>query len=125
MRTLIPTFKGNERTAGTYTCTIKDGTGTAIPAASLTGLTLTLEDVDTGTIINSRSAQSVLNENNVTVDSDGLLTWQIQPADMAIVGTIPHGSTELHRFTFKFSYSSSLTAYVVRDIRVVSLSRAS
>lgn len=122
---IIKTFEGNERTACQYTCTIKDETGTAIPAASLTALTLTLEDVDTAAAINSRSAQNVLNANNVTVNSSGLLTWQIQPADMAIVGTVPHGSTELHRFTFKYSYGSSLTAYVVRDIRVVSLSRAS
>ena len=119
------TFEVNELTAAQYTATWSDQTGTVIPAASMTALVLTLEDVDTGTIINSRTAQSILNSNNVTVSSGGVMVWTMQPADNAIVGTIAHGATELHRATFKLSYGSGLTAYVVRDFRVRSLTRAS
>ena len=125
-RTNTETYIVNERTAAQYTATIKDQTGTAIPAASMTALTLTLEDVGSGTILNSRTAQNILNANNVTVSAGGVMVWTMQPADNAIVSTTAaHGSTETHRATFKVSYGSGLTAYIVRDFRVVALDRAS
>lgn len=103
--------KLDEKTLAKYTATVKDEAGAAIAAASLTTLTLTLYDVDTLTIINSRTAQNVLNTNNVTVDSDGLLTWLIQPADNAIVGTRRRANQyEKHVALFEYTWSSGTKA---------------
>src|SRR5687768_4490035 len=75
-----------ERTTQVYKATIKDPDKEPIPLASLSTLTLTLYSVRTKAIINSRDAQDVLNDHNVTVHAtSGLLTWTMQPADNAIV----------------------------------------
>lgn len=73
-----------ERTTGTFTTTLRDNAGVAIPAASLATLTLTLYRESDLSIINTRDGQNVLNANNVTVDSAGLLTWSIQALDRVI-----------------------------------------
>lgn len=95
-----------ERTTQRYTATIKDELGAAVPAASLLTLTLTLHDVQTGTLLGGRPAQqNVKNANNVTVDSAGNLVWLIQPADNAIVtDTLLH---EQHIALFEFTYTDS------------------
>ncbi len=87
-----------------YSAVLKDETDTVIPAASLTALTLTLYNVATGAIINSRNAQNVLNANNVTVDASGNLVWTVQPGDNAIVDTSL--DREDHVALFKFEWSS-------------------
>ena len=74
-----------ERTSGRYTCQLVDETGAGISFVSLITLLLTLYDLATGTMINGRTAQNVLNDNNVTVDASGNLVWSIQPADNIIV----------------------------------------
>ena len=66
-----------------FTATLRDKDGTAIPAASLASLTLTLTDAASGGVVNSRDAQDVLNTANVTVNSSGGLVWTIQIADVA------------------------------------------
>ena len=76
----------NEATTGRYTATLYDETGAVIDGAALTTLTLTLYDVATNAVINSRSSQNVLNENGVAVTSDGTLTWTIAKEDTVIVG---------------------------------------
>jgi len=91
-----------------YTTTILDTDATALPLASISTLTLTLYDVLTGDIINSRTLQNVLNTNQVTVHAtSGLLTWTALPADMAIVGTPQVGELEHHIALFKLLYSST------------------
>ena len=57
------TFTGIVKQANTFrfTATIVDETGAVLPAASLATLTLTLYDLASFTIINSRNAQNVLN----------------------------------------------------------------
>jgi len=77
----------NEKATAVYKATLEDENGATVPATSLATLVLTLWNKYDGAIINSRSAQNVLNANNVTVDSDGLLTWNIQSADNIIMGT--------------------------------------
>lgn len=74
-----------EATTPVYTATIKDELGVVIPAASLSTLTLTYYEKRANTIINSRDGQNILNANNVTVSSGGVLTWTLQPADTAIL----------------------------------------
>lgn len=100
----------NELTSASYTTTLKDETGAVIPAASLTALTLSLYEANGGATVNSRSNQNVLNANNVTVDSNGLLTWAIQPADTAIIdGT---KAVEPHIAVFRATWASGAKSCV-------------
>ena len=111
----------DEKTLAKYTATIKDEAGAAIATADITTLTLTLYDVETGTIINSRNAQNVHNTNNVTVSSKGVLAWTIQALDNAIVGTRRRaGQYEKHVALFEYTWSSGSKASkhdVILEIR--------
>lgn len=81
-----------EQTTPVYTATITDETGMPLPASSLSTLTLSLYVIradGTITYINSRQSQNVLNANNVTVDSNGLVTWAIQVADTTLIDALP------------------------------------
>jgi hypothetical protein len=80
-------FRFPEKTTGRLTAVVQDHAGVAIPAASLTTLVLTLYNLADGAIINSRSAQSVLNANGGTVDSSGNLVMILGPLDNVITGT--------------------------------------
>lgn len=99
-------FAGTERTTSRYTATIEDADGNALPLASIGTVTLTLTDVDTETVINNRDDQDVKNANNVTIHvTSGLLTWEVQSADMPIVTN--GRKTEMHRAVFDVAYSAS------------------
>lgn len=100
-------FSVKEGTTTKYTAYLKDYDGTVIPLASLETLTLTLYSISATTrdIINSRSAQDVLNANNVTVHAtSGLLTWEMQPADNVIKDS--NLTIERHRALFIFTWGS-------------------
>lgn len=87
-----------------YQTALKDETGTVI--GTLTAVTLTLYDDSTGTIINSRTDQNVLNQNNVTF-SGNTLAWTLQPADNIIVTTgVRTNSYEKHVALFEYTYDS-------------------
>jgi hypothetical protein len=94
----------NEKVSARYTADVQDDEGNAIAAASLTTLTLTLYDKDTGDIINSRNDQDVLNTNGVTVDGSGNLTWIIDPDDNAIVTST--SKVEDHVALFEWTWNS-------------------
>jgi len=100
----MPTIFKNilERTTRRYQTTIKDEDGAVVPAANLSTLKLTLFSLHSGAILNSRSAQNVLNQNNVTVDTQGLLRWTLQPADNAILDDTLN--IEVHRALFEWNY---------------------
>ena len=85
------------------TGTILDDTGTPIPTAALTTLKLTLFDKRSLAILNSRSAVSVLNTAGGTVDSNGLLTMILSPADNAIVAQSPVSETHVALFTWTYN----------------------
>lgn len=76
----------HEKEARFYDLTFTDQTGALIPLASMSALDLTLFIKDSSPLvyINSRNAQNVLNANNVTVVSNGTVTWAIQVADLTI-----------------------------------------
>lgn len=82
-----PTFPCTEQTSPEFTATLvgEDGV-TPIPGSTLTTLVLTLY-ADNGdlTIINDRDHQDVLQQNGVTVDEFGLLTWILDPLDLRIL----------------------------------------
>ena len=80
----------------------KDETGVVVPVADISTLTITLTDLETGTVINSRNGQNALNANHVAVDSDGNLAWTVQPLDNIIVTAAK--TIETHRVIFTWTY---------------------
>jgi hypothetical protein len=105
----MATLYTKEGTGAVYTATLEDADGTAIPLANLTTITLTLYDVTSGDIINSREDQDVKNTNNVTVNAtSGLLTWAMQAADNPIVNEATDvGEREEHKALFEFTFSGT------------------
>lgn len=102
-------FTIRELSTNRFRATFKDENGTVIPAASLTTVTLTWYDTTDLSIINSRNAQNVLNANNVTIDANGVLTWEMQPNDAAVTATeAAHkpGNTRLRRALFIYTYAT-------------------
>lgn len=95
----------SERIGAVYTATLKDADEVPITKANLTAITLTLYNVADGTIINSRENQDVKDANNVTIHATtGLLTWNMQPEDNAIVSG---ALLERHRALWKYTHTQS------------------
>ena len=119
----------DEKEPFTYTTTLKDAAGVVIPSANLATLTLTLYAIADGTILNSRDAQNIKDVNNGTFHAtSGLLTWQAQSADNALVGTIPVGHYEQHQALFQWTTTAGGASNVSKhllDIFVKSLSKVS
>ena len=104
--------------SGKFTGTLLDSDGTAIPLANIDALTLTLTNAADGSTVNSRSAQNVLNTNNVTVDSTtGALTWLIQPEDTTLVDT--DLASEDHVAVFNWTYETSKKGSHTHRLHVV------
>lgn len=99
-------FSVNEDSTALYQATLKDENGAAIPAAGLSALTLTLynDSSPSQQIINNRNSQNVLNQNNVTVDSNGILRWTMQPADNKLFDSAL--AYEEHLALFKFEWQA-------------------
>ncbi len=98
-------FNVKEETTAIYGTTVQDEDGNGIAASSLDAMTLTLYRRGYPTaFINSRNAQDVLNDNNVTVSAAGVLEWTIQPADNEIQGSPATGGTEEHIALFQWTY---------------------
>lgn len=75
-----------ELTSGVYTVTLQDPDGTALLSADITSITMTLTEYYSGTAINGRSAQDVLDTNNCTMHAtSGLFTWNVQSDDLVPV----------------------------------------
>lgn len=112
------TFQVDELTPATYTATLVDENGAAVAGSTLDTLTLTLYDAASGSIINNRSAQDVLNNNDVTVSDAGLLTWEIQISDTPIVSnthtTLVRNSSgdlvEVHKALFRATWDGGRKA---------------
>tara|TARA_Y100000004_G_C8799106_1_gene362588 strand:- start:156 stop:548 length:393 start_codon:yes stop_codon:yes gene_type:complete len=100
-----------EKTTARYKVILSDELGAVIPLSDMTTIILTLYDVYTGTIINSRNAQNVKNTNNVTYTEAGLLTWTLQPNDNIIVSSdVRTNSYEKHIALFEFTWDSGAKA---------------
>lgn len=99
-------FRVDEHETATFTAYVRDETGTVIPSADLTTLTLTLYQKKTPTSkINSRNAQDILNDNNVTVHAtSGLVTWLMQPEDNIV--SDQSLDKESHIALFQWSWNS-------------------
>ncbi len=98
-----------EKTTPRLTGVIRDEAGAAIPAASLTTLTLTLYNLDAAqTIINARDAVSILNANGGTVDSSGNMAFPMTAADTALVDATQ--GEEAHVALIRWTYNAGAKA---------------
>jgi len=98
-----------ETTTGLLTFALVDSGGAGVPVSMLTTLTLTYYDVISGTIVNARNAQNVLNANDVSVVTAGFpavttVEWQIQPADTPMVE--PELALEYRVAQFRWTWDS-------------------
>jgi hypothetical protein len=64
----------NERSDAEYVCTFVNGAGETIDDSAISAIVATLSDVASGTIINSRDGQNVLNAAGGTLAADGTFT---------------------------------------------------
>ncbi len=107
----IDRIRVNERSSKVVTFTILDDAGLPVPVSAISVATLTLYDFQTGQIggspqvgiLNNRQDQDVLNANDVTIDSAGLVTWIMQPEDNII--STERRQIERHRAMFSFTWS--------------------
>ena len=95
----------NELTSAQYTAQLVDEAGVNVPLIAIVSLTGTLYDELTGTIINGRDGQDILNAHDVVVSSTGFITWSVQPADNAIIND--NLDTEVHTMLFQGVYSGA------------------
>lgn len=85
----------------------------------LTTLTLTYFVHSSETTINSRSAQSILNANNVVVTQDGRVIWSLQAADTAVEDTtLEDGKVERHDAIFEWTTSDGIGGSCRRQIYI-------
>ncbi len=112
-----------EKTTTQIELQLTDQDDAALAKASLGTVTLTLYERKTGTILNSRSAQSVLDVNGGTVSSTGLLTLILSNLDNALVSQSP--SSEEHVALIEWTWSSGtrfgkkeLTFTVMNQLKV-------
>jgi hypothetical protein len=80
---------------------VTDETGGVVPPSALSALTLTYYDVRSEAIINSRDTQPALNQNGVTMDTQGVVRWQLVPGDSVLIHAQP--DIEPHRALFTFT----------------------
>lgn len=82
---------------------IKDENDNRLAASALDTVTLTYFDARTKAIINSRNAQDVLNDNSVTIDSNGNLLWFLLAADTA--ASDPEPDEAVRRLVARFIWT--------------------
>lgn len=88
----------NEQSTALY----KAVRGVAVGVSRVQTLTLTLCNTVDEAIINNRDGQNVLNQNNVSLDVDGNLAFELQPADTAMQDASV--KSEIHRAIFRVTY---------------------
>lgn len=116
LATAIPEFDVMEDSAFELTAQLKDTDDSDLALVDIETITLTLfltRDGDTspaGTIINSRDAEDIKNTNEVTIGATGILTWDVQPEDTAIINDeitvcdiVQINKREVHRALFEWT----------------------
>ena len=111
---IVP-FKVNEDSSFPFTAQLKDTDGTDLALADIDTITLTLFLTRGGTtspantIVNDRDAEDIKNANEVTISASGLLTWNVQPEDTAIINDeievcekTMKNTREIHRALFQW-----------------------
>lgn len=100
-----------EASSRLYQATLRDYLGVAIPLGAMVSITLTLRDVASGQIVNSRDEQNVLNANGGTFGADGAFTFLFTPADTAAIGA---GQRQDRLATFKVTYNTGAENHEVQ-----------
>ena len=92
---------------------------TAIAKAALLTVAATLYDESTGTVINTRNAQDILDANGGSVDDSGNLTLRLDPADNVLVGSPAVGSYERHVLRIAWTWNDGVaTRTGIQQIRL-------
>ena len=115
-------FPIQEQTTGTYTAVLVGNDGsTPVPGPTLTTIILTVYAIKSdGTDgILRGPQQNVLQQNNVTIDGNGVLVWGVQPSDTTLVEAIPF---EDHYCLFEWTWPGGTGRHVV-ILRVWNLRR--
>lgn len=100
---------------GQFSGTIRDATNTVVPKASVSSFVLTLTDAATGSVVNSRSAQSVLDVNGGTMGAtDGGFSWTFGTADSALVTAAADVEEHVADFTVTGSFPGSPLRFTER-----------
>lgn len=106
-----------EGTTHTITLIFSDDDGESLTLESMSEILLTLYQMTSGEIINGRSGQNILNENNGTLSSFGdpgklRMDFELQPPDSAVLGEDP---VEWHvaRFDWKWNGGAKRDRYQV------------
>lgn len=96
-----------------------DNAGAAILKANLASLTATLFDQASAAVINSRSAQNVLDANGGAVATDGTLTLRLGPLDNVIVGTVAVGAIQKHVLRVTWTWSDGVATRTGIEERII------
>ena len=90
-----------------FSTTLKDEDGNIITGSAIDEIKLTYYNVADGSTINTRIDQDAL-ANGVTVDAQGLLTWQMETGDAVIVlpAEVPINELEKHKALFFIKWNS-------------------
>lgn len=96
-----------ERQSGFWRGRLQDENGAGVGTSILTSLTGTLYDRSTTqrTIINSRSNQDILNNNQCTMDADGNFRFDWLPTDQVFIN--PNRDGEEHVFRIQAKWTST------------------
>lgn len=123
-------YTTDEATTPVYSFQMTDSADdSTIAKSSLLTIALTYYNLVTGTVINSRNGQDILDANAGTVSSVGLVTWGLVLLDTVIEDTeeTEVGEYEVHRALFQWTYTSSDTTTKSGkdeiDIRVLNLNK--
>lgn len=92
----------NEHSSARMAFTLRTQDGEPIVPADLVAMTLTLYNRNDGAIINGRDQQDVHEQNNVSVDEQGRLVWDMQPEDNVLLSRT--SSTETHVALFMWEW---------------------
>lgn len=84
---------------------------TQFSKSQLVTLLMTLYNLETAAIINSRDEVDILDAANCTVATDGTVTIRLQPADNTIVDTdnVEEGSIETHVVRLEWTWNDGVT----------------
>lgn len=93
--------------------TIEDEAGVGFKPSTLV---LTLYDLESDIIINSRNAQNVLDQNGVVVASNGGLVWTVSPLDMIILDSTKDEETHIALFEWTWASGVKAGAYEIEIV---------
>lgn len=119
-RLLIP-----EKTAFRYTATLKKEDGTALGAADVSALLLTVYNLDAAlTIINAINAVSILNVGRGTLSAGGALVIVLDALDLALVDATKESERHLMLITATYAAGARFMRHEVEHT-IVNLQKVS